>query len=926
MFVKQIKILLFFVTHFVCCQEVSIYLVLKDQSNLAIIEKAEIRVVNSNCKVKEIIAESYFLVCSLPKGEHIVSITHPKYEELKIEIDISETSKKIDIGVLLMKPLLETVNTEFTLIDNLDELLSEDEDQLSQTLLSSGKDQFWNSVAFQWRGAFFRPRGLGSEENSILINGIKLNSFRNGRFTWGAISGLNAVMRSQETSLYIDANPYDFGGIQGVNAFQFEAHRFRKGNYLSFSNTNNSYQGRIIVNHNTGVTNKGWAFSGLISGSYAKEGYIDGSSFRHVGGLFSVYKKWNEKHQFNFTSFVTPNSRGRNTALTNEVIQLKGRKYNPFWGRQEGEIRNSRVRTISAPSVALSHFWQPSRNIDIQNTLFYQRSKIGSSRLDFNGKSLSSDGQTFIGTSQNPDPTYYQRLPSFYLQHGDEDFEKAFLAQQFFQNNGQLDWNGIYQRNNALPSAAFILYSDVNEDDLFAINSIGQLQLGDQVGVNYKLSYQNLKSENYAQLDDLLGGKGYLDIDAFETGDRAQNNINQPNRIVTEDDIFRYHYQLNAKRFTAFSQVNYTVNRWDVFGAIELQQFSTDRIGLFENGLFPKNESLGKSEVYSAFTAKVKGGLTYNINNKWYAQIRGLYGDSPPTLNKVFVNPRQNNQLVEGLQTMNQLSLDGSLRFQYGKWKARVSGYHIGQKDDTSVRFFFTERISGLGREDNSDFVQQVVSGINTRRQGVELGLNYEVTNTLKINTSASYGKHWYTGNGDLKFFSDDFEKRIDFGETRLKNYRLANGPQQAYGLGFSYRDPKFWWFETQLNFFDDIYISIAEFLRTDSFATDIDGQPLLSFNEDRARELLRQEQLPSYFLWNAIGGKSWKLDDYYLGFTLGIQNILDTFYRTGGFEQSRNGNFEVLNNDRNQQFPLFGNRYWLGRGTTYYLNMYVRF
>ncbi len=926
MFFKCISILLFFNCTICFGQEVRVLFSLKDEKKLSFIENAQVDVENVNTHTDEASRGNYVLTGAFTIGRYILKIKHQDYEQLRVTIDVVKITQEIIVGQLLMQPISSVVNSEFALINNLDELLNEDEDQQNQTLLSAGKDQFWNSVAFQWRGAFFRPRGLGSEENSILINGVKLNSFRNGRFTWGSIYGLNAMLRSQETTLYMNANPYDFGGIQGVNAFQFEANRFKKGGYVSLSNTNSTYQGRIIANYHTGVTKKGWAFSGLLSGSYGTEGYIEGTNFKHAGGLLSVYKELSKSHQLNFTAYFTPNSRGRNTALTDEVIRLKGRQYNPFWGKQEGRIRNSRVRTISAPSISLSHSWQPSRNMEIQHTVFYQRARTGSSRIEFNGKRLSLDGQSFIGASQNPDPTYYQRLPSFYLQEGDEDFEKAFLAQRFFENDGQLNWESLYQRNQEGSNSAYILYSDVNEDNLFAIQSLGQLQLGDKVSLQYKLAYQHLTSENYAQVDDLLGGNGFLDIDAFETGDKAQSNLQQPNRIVGVDDIFRYHYKLNANRLTAFSQVNYKANRWDLFGAMELQQFSTARTGVFENGLFPGTDSLGDSEKYSTLTSKFKGGITYNINNKWYAQFRGLVGSTPPSLNKVFINPRQNNQLVENLKNLNQLSVEASFRYQYEKWKLRFSGYHIDQKDDTSVRFFFTEDIAGLGRENNSEFVQQTITGIDTRRQGVELGLNYELTNTLQLNLAASYGKHWYTDNAQLKLSADSFEQNLDLGEVRLKNYRLANGPQQAYGLGFTYRDPKFWWFNTQLNFFDDIYISISELLRTNSFATDIDGQPITNYNADRARALLQQERLPYYFLWNATGGKSWKLKDYYVGFTLGAQNILDAFYKTGGFEQSRRGNFNTLNAERNQEFPLFGNRYWLGRGATYYLNMYVRF
>jgi len=75
------------------------------------------------------------------------------------------------------------------------------------------------------------------------------------------------------------------------------------------------------------------------------------------------------------------------------------------------------------------------------------------------------------------------------------------------------------------------------------------------------------------------------------------------------------------------------------------------------------------------------------------------------------------------------------------------------------------------------------------------------------------------------------------------------------------------------------------------------------------------------------LGGKSWRTKkNNYIGFTIGVQNILNQIFKTGGFEQSRNSNFTDLDEDRRRQFPLFGNKYWQGYGTTFYANTYWRF
>jgi len=78
--------------------------------------------------------------------------------------------------------------------------------------------------------------------------------------------------------------------------------------------------------------------------------------------------------------------------------------------------------------------------------------------------------------------------------------------------------------------------------------------------------------------------------------------------------------------------------------------------------------------------------------------------------------------------------------------------------------------------------------------------------------------------------------------------------------------------------------------------------------------------------LINAVGGKSWRVKGYYIGFFATINNIFDKQYRTGGFEQARNANYRLALEESQRETPVFGPRYFYGLGTSYYLNVYIRF
>jgi hypothetical protein len=144
--------------------------------------------------------------------------------------------------------------------------------------------------------------------------------------------------------------------------------------------------------------------------------------------------------------------------------------------------------------------------------------------------------------------------------------------------------------------------------------------------------------------------------------------------------------------------------------------------------------------------------------------------------------------------------------------------------------------------------------------------------------------------------------------------------------VGFEYRDPDYWWFGATANFFANTYIDVSPLTRSINFTTDADGLPFNDYDEDLARQLLKQEKFKDYMVVNLTGGKSWKLGNRYIGFFASINNLLDEVYKTGGFEQGRNANYRELRDDTALNKPVFGSRYWYGRGATYFLNVNYRF
>jgi len=871
---------------------------------------------------------------SLEPASYILEVLKPGYTVLRIPVKLNIGQAK-QLGQIPLHPDLMKEQMQLATISLSESELSEDQGGADNIagLLHASRDVFLNAAAFDFSSTFFKPRGLGSEYGTVSINGMEMNKFFDGKPQWSNWGGLNDLQRNQIFANGLLPGETTFGGLAGNTNIIMRASQYPRSAKFSYAAANRSYAGRIMATYSSGEKPGGWWYALGLARRFAKEAYIDGTLYDANSFFISVEKKLNSLHSINFTGFYTPNSRGKSSANTQEVFNLKGRKYNSFWGFQDGEIRNSRIKEVKEPVLMLNHFWKLSEKIKLNNNIAYQFGSTGNSHLDFGGTRLvnQSDGQqSFIGGGSNPDPSYYQKLPSYFLRFSDnQNFEGAYRAQREFQNNGKIDWLDLYEANASTlingGNATYVIAEDKVQDKLFSANSILTASINSSILLNAKLKFSRLSSENFSEVKDLLGGTGYLDVDFFSQGDRAQSDLLNPNRIARLEERFKYNFKWKVTSAEAFINARIRTPKWDSYAALNLSQTNYQREGLYKNGNFPDN-SLGDSEALEFTDYGVKAGTVWKITGRHLLELNAAYLTTTPALKNSFSNSRQNNNVVDGIKSENIYSADASYIFRSSFLKARLTGFFSQINDATEISFYYADGLSGLGRNSTTAFVQEVLTGIDKQHFGLEMGAEAQVTSTLKLKTAVAVGQFIYNNNPDLKLTSDDFIEAQDYGESKLKNYRIAGGPQRVGQIGFEYRDPNYWWFGTSLNYFSHAFADVSPLARTANFATDSDGLPLLNYDENIARALLKQEQFDDYFLLNAVGGKSWRIKDYYIGFFMSINNVLDEVYKTGGFEQSRNANFRTLKEDRDREQPVFGSKYWYGTGASYYGNVYIRF
>ncbi|MGS2741423.1 carboxypeptidase regulatory-like domain-containing protein [Sinomicrobium sp. M5D2P17] len=856
-----------------------------------------------------------FVFGGISPGNFSLHISADGYLSRAFPLDVTK-NEDVDIGDIFLEQDISGEMSE-TLAIITDNELADDESgaDVASGILQATRDIYLQRAAFDFSQAFFKVRGYDSREGVVMLNGIPMNKMFNGRPQWNNWGGLNDVTRSQELSFGLSPSPYHFGGVLGSTNIIIRASEYRPGFRISSSASNRFYNGRLMATYSSGMQENGLAYTLSTSRRWAGEAYMDGTLYDAWSFFGAVEYRFNEKNSIQVSGIYAPNRRGGSAAITGEVFDMAGRKYNPYWGMQDGDIRNSRERSIEEPVALLSYFHE-SDSFRFSAGASWQSGAYGRSRLGYYN-------------APNPDPVYYRYLPGFYINSpSGANFENAALAREGFYENPQIDWGALY-RINSNPSqagkSAYILYDDNSDETTLTFHTSALVRLGGSVTVNAGGVYKTSTSENYASISDLLGGDFHEDEDPFTD---TRNDVNGE-ALKYKGDTFNYNYSIYAQQAQGFVQLRAERKKWNAFVAANFGYTGYQREGHFLNERFADN-SFGKSDILKFSEYGIKAGGLYHITGRHALSIRGGYISRAPLLQNSFVNPRENNESVKDITTETIISGEISYLLRLPGLTAKLSGYYTGFEDVTDVNFFYVD--AGVG----SDFVQETVSGIQKRHVGGELGVSYQVSPEVKLTAVGAYGKFTYADNADVAINFDTSGREedlinpdgfLDIGKASIKGYRLATGPQQAYSLGIEYRDPDYWWVGMTANYLADSYVDISKITRTDSFYVNPEtGERFPDATDEAVSALLKQEKPDDFYLLNLTGGKSWLINGTYIGLFVSVNNVFDTVYRTGGYEQSRNGNFGQLSSDMARGVPSFGPKYWYGFGRTYFINLAVSF
>mgnify|MGYP002522322951 CR=1 FL=1 len=192
-------------------------------------------------------------------------------------------------------------------------------------------------------------------------------------------------------------------------------------------------------------------------------------------------------------------------------------------------------------------------------------------------------------------------------------------------------------------------------------------------------------------------------------------------------------------------------------------------------------------------------------------------------------------------------AFDLGYQFRSPIFRFRLTGYYYTYQNLIWNRSFYCENVytgtTESGNSYKSEFINFVMTDINQRSVGLEVGAEYHVTPTITLQAAAANGILTYLNNPVFSIYDDNnAECYVDKNTAYLKNYHVSTGPETVGSLGIRYNDPKNWWVSLNANYLANMYFDINPYNHTEV------GMSHYAEGDGRIEEVLRQDPLDSIF------------------------------------------------------------------------------
>ncbi|MCF6184678.1 MAG: TonB-dependent receptor [Bacteroidales bacterium] len=529
-------------------------------------------------------------------------------------------------------------------------------------------------------------RGFDSNNIGVLINGVPVNDMETGRVYWSNWAGLSDVTRTMQVQRGLGASKLAISSVGGTINIITKTTDAKKGGSVYLVTGNNGYS-KTAFTLSTGLQENGWAVT--VSGSKTQgDGYVRGTNFKGYSYFFNVSKRLTDNQTLALTAFGAPqwhNQRSSQHYISTYLSKPDGVLYNSDFGYRNGKVYGGShaFNEYHKPQISLNHNWHINSVTNLSTALYASKSTGGGRRI--------SGPQSNLLTFQYPS--------------GEPNAETLLTP------DGHLDYDSVMKINQSsnTGSQAIVAMSN-NSHDWYGILSSLNTKVGD-INITAGIDGRYYKGYHYQVVDDLLGGKYFLD------GANVNRDAGTP---LYKGDKFAY-YNLGEVLWEGFfAQGEYVAESFSGFVSGSVSNSSYRRTDYF--AYTPEEGQVTDWINFLGYSGKA--GVNYNINEHHNIFANGGYFTRAPFFKYAFIG--YTNTFNEGAKNERVLSTELGYGYRSVKVNANVALYRTKWMDKALTR--------SLGQETAN------ITGLDALHQGVEAELTYKPSHKLTVKGMLSVG------------------------------------------------------------------------------------------------------------------------------------------------------------------------------------------
>ena len=576
-------------------------------------------------------------------------------------------------------------------------------------------------------------RGFNQRNVAVMLDGIPVNDMENGWVYWSNWFGLDAVMRYTQVQRGLGASKLAIPSVGGTINIATKGIDNEKGISIKQEVGNNGFL-RTSLGLTTGRMPKGWGVT--FAGSYKRgNGWVDQTWTEGWFYFLRVDKEF-KKHTLSFTAMGAPQKHGQRiykkhiatfdtafaleAGMTREFIDKmvevglpvdRGLRYNPNWGYlsrayiTETDTVFPAAEPVSTannfyhkPLFSLRDFWSVNDKLYISNILYLSVGHGG--------------GRSFSTTPGNDTVTWQQ------------DLQKQY--------NNNLNIAPPYFNTTNLSSN--IMRNAMNNHFWLGLLSTFDYTLNKGLSFSGGLDLRTYRGEHYREIDDLFGGKYYLDKGNQNESDTVKKYVG---------DIIGYHNEAIIRWGGLFAQAKYKRGNLTTFLNVTASLSGFKRIDYFLPHAADEEANETPWKYIPGFT--IKGGANYNISESMNIFMNLGYLSKAQRFNNVY-------------DRSNTLFLD----IENEKVEAVELGYSfVKPKITLNINTYYTRWINkpadrAMSINIDGEFYSVNINNMNARHMGAEFEFAWKILDNLTFQSLLSLGDWKWTSADTARIYDDN--------------------------------------------------------------------------------------------------------------------------------------------------------------------------